>query len=182
MPQLTDVMVDLETLGTIASAVILSIGAVKFNLETGEISDEGFYTAVSIDSNLDFGRRIQSDTLRWWFKQSAAAQEVLHEPNLPLPEALESFIDWLDSDTLCMWSNGADFDLPMLAHACDQVQLPVPWKFWNNRCFRTYKNLPGAKAIAAPNTGVKHNALSDAYNQAARVCAIHAGLFKKVKA
>ncbi len=58
-----DIMLDLETLGTTADAVILSIGAVKFNLETGKIDDEGFYRSVSVESNLDLGRRISEDTL-----------------------------------------------------------------------------------------------------------------------
>lgn len=183
MPQYTDVMVDLETLGTVASAVILSIGAVKFNLETGEIADDGFYASVSIDSNLDFGRRIQEDTLLWWLKQPAAAQQVFHEEKMALPEALELFSDWVQIDNARMWSNGADFDLPMIAHAYNQVQLAAPWKFWNSRCVRTYKALPGAKNVKAGSLGVKHNALSDAYNQAQLVCAIHRELFsKKVKA
>ena len=76
-----------------------------------------------------------------------------------------------------MWSNGADFDLPMLAHAYNQVGIEVPWKFWNSRCFRTYKNLPNAKNIRVEALGVKHNALSDAYQQAQTVCAIHKALF-----
>lgn len=183
MPQYTDVMVDLETLGTVASAVILSIGAVKFNLETGEIADDGFYASVSIDSNLDFGRRIQEDTLLWWLKQPAAAQQVFHEEKMALPEALELFSDWVQTDDARMWSNGADFDLPMVAHAYNQVQMTAPWKFWNSRCVRTYKALPGAKNAKVESLGVKHNALSDAYNQAQLVCAIHRELFsKKVKA
>lgn len=176
MTKYTDVMLDLETLGTVASAVILSMGAVKFNLETGEISDDGFYTSISIDSNLDYGRRIQEDTLLWWLKQPAAAQQVFHEAKVALPEALESFSDWLQTDDHRMWSNGADFDLPMVAHAYHQTQLTVPWKFWNSRCFRTYKNLPGAKNIQVEALGVKHNALSDAYNQAQLVSAIHSTL------
>ena len=48
-----DVMVDLETLATSADAVILSIGAVRFDLETGEIDDAGFYASISVESNLD---------------------------------------------------------------------------------------------------------------------------------
>ena len=47
------IMLDHETLGTTADSVIMSIGAVKFNLETGEIEPEGFYASVSIDSNLE---------------------------------------------------------------------------------------------------------------------------------
>jgi hypothetical protein len=61
--------------------------------------------------------------------------------------------------------------------------MEVPWKFWNSRCFRTYKNLPGAKSVRAPDAGIKHNAMADALTQAQTLCAIQKALFtKKVKA
>ena len=71
-----NIMVDLETLGTSADSVILSIGAVKFDLETGEIDNRGFYASVSVESNLSFRRRVSEETLLWWLKQPAAAQQV----------------------------------------------------------------------------------------------------------
>lgn len=171
------IMLDCETLGTTASAVILSIGAVKFDLATDKIDDAGFYASIDIESNLEYGRRIQEDTLLWWLKQEAAAQQVFHEAKIALPDALTELSDWIGSDDYTVWSNGADFDLPMLAHAFSQVGIETPWKFWNSRCFRTYKNLPGAKDIRLPATGVKHNALSDAVQQAQTLQAIHAALF-----
>ena len=170
------IMIDLETLGTVASAVILSVGAVKFDLESDKIDDCGFYASASVESNLNLGRRIQEDTLLWWLKQDAAAQKVFHEAKTTLTAALSDLSDWIGSDDYTIWSNGADFDLPMLAHAYSQVGIETPWKFWNSRCFRTYKNLPGARDIRV-QAGVKHNALSDAYSQAVTVQAIHAALF-----
>ena len=171
------VMVDLETLGTVADACILSIGAVRFDLESQKIDDQGFYASISIDSNLQLKRRIQEDTLIWWLKQPADAQGVFHESKQTLEVALGEFSDWLGDDTANMWSNGADFDLPMLSHAFTQVGMETPWKFWNSNCFRTYKKLPGAKLIRAAVTGVKHNALSDAYQQAQTAQMIHNKLF-----
>ena len=178
------IMIDCETLGTTASAVVLSIGAVKFDLVSDKIDDNGFYASVSIDSNLDYGRRIQEGTLLWWLKQDISAQTVFHEEKVNLADALVDLSDWIDSDDYTVWSNGADFDIPMLTHAYSQVQVEVPWKFYNCRCYRTYKNLPGAKNIRVPPLGVKHNALSDAYQQAQTLQAIHAALFnaKKVNA
>jgi DNA polymerase III epsilon subunit-like protein len=181
--KLREIMIDNETLGTTADAVIISIGAVKFDLETGEISDEAFYRSISIDSNLEFKRRISEDTLIWWFKQDAAAQGVFHEPKEHLADVLVELSDWVGAGDHTIWSNGADFDIPMIAHAYTQCGVEIPWKFYNSRCYRTYKNLPGAKNIRVPATGVKHNALSDAYQQAQTVCEIHKQLFgKTVKA
>jgi DNA polymerase III epsilon subunit-like protein len=175
------VMVDLETLGTTADAVILSIGAVKFDLNSGKISDEGFYSSVSVESNLSWKRRISEDTLLWWFRQEAAARQVFFEPKEVLESALEQFSDWIGQDDYEVWSNGADFDLPMLSHAFAQVGIETPWKFWNSRCYRTYKTLPGAKGVKLPHVGVKHNAMADAYSQAQNVCVIHQALFGKEK-
>lgn len=171
------IMIDLETLGTVADAVILSIGAVRFDLDSAAIDDAGFYASVSIDSNLEHKRRIQEDTLIWWMKQSIAAQSVFHEPKQTLEVALTELSDWIGRPDQYVWSNGADFDLPMLAHAYAQLRMDPPWKFWNSRCFRTYKNLPGAKGVSVPSMGVKHNALSDAHHQAVTVQAIQATMF-----
>ena len=172
-----NVMIDVESLGTTADAVIMSIGAVRFDLDSEQIDDAGFYASISVDSNLALNRRISEDTLLWWLKQPSDAQQVFHESKQTLAVALTDFCDWLGDDSSYLWSNGADFDLPMVAHALTQCGMEIPWKFWNNRCFRTYKNLPGAKDVRAPNTGVKHNALSDAYSQARTAQIIHRKLF-----
>ncbi len=176
------VMVDMETLGTVSDAVILSIGAVRFDLDSDEIDDAGFYASVSIESNLALGRRIQEDTLVWWLKQPSAAQQVFHEPKQTLTSALAEFADWMPPDAM-LWSNGADFDNAMLAHAYVQQSMERPWLFWNSRCVRTYKGLPGAKNVSVPRIGTHHNALHDALYQAQLVQAIHKTLKgKKVAA
>lgn len=174
---MNDVMVDNETLAVTADAVIISIGAVKFDIETDRIDPEGFYRSISIESNLVFHRRISEDTLMWWMKQAPAAQAVFHEAKSSLEDVLVEFKDWLGPKRNAMWSNGADFDLPMLAHAYSQIGVALPWAFWDNRCFRSLKNLPGAKDIRLPAPGVKHNALSDALQQAQSAQLIYKTLF-----
>ena len=172
------VMIDLETLGTVADAAILSIGAVRFDLDSDAIDDQGFYASVSLDSNSEYKRRIQENTLIWWLRQPVEAQSVFHESKQRLPDALDGLADWMKCDKhTCVWSNGADFDLPMLAHAFASTGKDVPWEFWNSKCVRTYKNLPGAKNVKIPFDGVKHNALFDAVHQAKLVQAIQAKLF-----
>ena len=170
-------MIDLETLGTTADSVIMSLGAVKFDLESEAIDPDGFYGSISIESNMDAGRRISEDTMIWWLKQSAAAQQVFHEEKLSLSQTLEEFSDWLSHDKWVVWSNGASFDIPMLEHAYKTHGMNPPWEFWNSRCVRTYKALPGAKNIGAKDEGVAHNALNDAYKQAKTVQMIHQAVF-----
>lgn len=171
------VMLDLETLGTTADSVILSIGAVKFDLESDKFDDDGFYASVSVDSNMDAGRRISEDTLIWWMGQSKEAQAVFHEPKQTLEGALAGLIDWLVHNKRHPWSNGADFDLPMLAHAYRQAGMEAPWAFYNARCVRTYRGLPAAANM--PKLSNSHNALLDATNQVKCVQAIHAVMVGK---
>lgn len=172
-----DVMIDMETLGNTADAVILSIGAVKFNLETGEIDNQGFYASVSIDSNIELNRRVSESTMCWWMEQSKEAQAVFHEPKQGLEDALRELIDWFEHDQRRVWSNGADFDIAMLAHAFTQVGLTIPWQFWNSRCVRTYRSLPAASSM--PKLSNDHNALRDAVNQAKYVQEIYARMVSK---
>lgn len=164
------VMLDKETLGTGPDAVIMSIGAVKFDLDSDAIDDAGFYASVSIDSNLEAKRKVDESTLIWWLGQSAEAQTVFHEPKQSLKTALTDFIDWF-GDAQFIWSNGASFDIPMMVHAMSHFGMERPWAFYNERCVRTYKNLPGMKNVRVENPA-KHNALQDALAQAKLVQAI----------
>jgi len=176
------VMIDCETLATSADACIMSIGAVRFDLDSSAVDDLGFYASVSIESNLELKRRISEQTLIWWMKQGSVAQGVFHEAKQTLRTALQGLVDWIGEGEYMVWSNGADFDLPMITHAFTQLGMDIPWIYWNSRCFRTYKNLPGAKTIRVPFEGTKHNALFDAVHQAKTAQAIQAALFPPVNA
>jgi len=184
-----DIMIDLETLGTTADAAIVSIGAVRFDLDGGLVFDgseasggiaDYFYTALHVDSQ---HRHISTDTITWWMGQTVDAQSVFSDPKkCGLEPALMDLADWIKDGLFTavkptVWSNGADFDLPMLAHAYKQVGLKLPWAPYAARCYRTYKNLPDARTIKVERTGQHHNALDDAIYQARHLCAIHHTLF-----
>ena len=57
-----NVMVDLETLGNGSESVIISIGAVEFDPETGELGRE-FYKVVDAQSCVDAGLKIDASTV-----------------------------------------------------------------------------------------------------------------------
>lgn len=160
------IMLDHETLSTRSDAVIISIGAVKFDPWSGKMDNAGFYASISVESNLGAGRHISESTMKWWMEQSDEARKVFSEPKISLSEALDSFKDWIGNGKYEMWSNGADFDIPMLAHAFDTHGVPVPWEFWRSNCFRTIKKLPFAKLAPVVKNPLKHNALQDAVTQA----------------
>ena len=172
------VLIDLETLGTKADAVIISIGAVHFDLESDKMADEGFYSSVSVDSNFDYGRKVDESTLLWWLKQTPAAQVVFHEPKVHLETALNELIDWYPREAT-VWGNGPDFDVAMLEHAFAQCGLTPPWPYWGKHCLRTYRALPGAKKVPKIEPAVAHHALHDAVAEAKHAQAIYRSLFKK---
>ena len=177
-----DIMIDLETLGTTADAAILSIGAVAFDLDAGTLCVDPaatFYCVLNIDSQP--GRKITSSTLAWWMGQPPAAQAVFNEDGEHIRSVLYALGNWIVSkgEGAQVWSNGADFDLPMLAHAYASQEVPLPWAPYAARCYRTYKNLPGARAVKVEREGHHHNALYDAIYQATHLCAIHKALFTK---
>ena len=181
----TDVMIDMETLGTSPDSVILAIGACRFNAwKEDEIDDDGFYCVLDINSQTSAGRHIDENTLRWWLTQSNEAQKVFFEPNKEsLDDALQHFIDWNDKREMHPWSMGADFDLPMLGHAMHTRGFEIPWQFWNSNCVRTYKKLPGAAEVfaATERLGTHHNALHDAIHQARAVQRINKALWPNQK-
>lgn len=169
-------MVDLETLDNVASAKILSIGAVVFNSDGIILST--LYRNITIDGQED--RSISHDTLLWWFKQSDAARGAFTAP-LPagvvrhsLHGTLHALNHWLQPyKGIKMWSNGANFDLPILAHAMRQKGLAPSWDFWNERCFRTIKAQYKQSVPEPERKGEHHNALDDAKHQAHHLIAIH---------
>lgn len=161
------IMVDLETLGNGSNSVIVSIGAARF--DTTGITDE-FYTVVDPQSCADYRLRVDVSTVMWWLKQSEGARAAITKPGLSLPVALGEFSNWVGRDAQ-IWGNGATFDNVILGNAYKACSLRQPWKFTNDRCYRTLKNLY-PQIGADDRSGVYHNALDDARYQAAHAIKI----------
>jgi hypothetical protein len=171
-----NVMVDLETLGQTPGCVILSIGAVGF--DPSGLGKE-FYAVVSTADCKKAGLFTDPDTIEWWDKQSPAAQEVRRQADdrkqsMPLKTALDGFNMFLQgfAPNTKIWGNGSDFDNAILASAYRAAGRQLGWKFWNNRCFRTVKNM-APKSIEPAREGTYHHALDDAKHQALHAIAIH---------
>lgn len=162
----TQVMVDLETLGNGNKAVIIAIGAVKFDPDLKTVDPDTFYSLVDPQSCVDVGLEMDVSTVMWWLRQSDEAREALRPEDLNKPSifaALTSLMDWYGSD-LPTWGNGATFDNVILRNAYKAIRTEAPWSFWNDRCYRTIKNQhPNVKMA---RTGTHHNALDDAMSQA----------------
>lgn len=161
-------MIDLETLGNGSNSVICSIGAVEFNLQTGETGRE-FYEVVDIQSCINAGLRIDGSTVQWWLIQSEAARQEIAKKGTFLKTALLGLasaaqFDWNDVQ---VWGNGARFDLGILADAYRACGLQAPWKHYNERDVRTLVAFAPEVKKNATHAGVAHNALSDCHHQIA---------------
>lgn len=155
-------MLDLETLGNAPGSVIVSIGAVKFG--GGQILDK-FYQRINAESCVRQGLRMDTSTVLWWMKQSDEARAELNKPAEDIVDALMAFTRWVDPNTEAeIWGNGATFDNVLLAEAYVACGMRRPWKYSNDRCYRTVKALH--PHIPLSRTGTHHNALDDATSQA----------------
>ena len=164
MKQTKRVMIDLETLGRAAGCKILSIGAVVFDEDTG--LHEEFYVRVLREGQ--HGLVEDPDTVKWWSEQSEEARTAAFDApgGVVLDIALMHFTTWVRSlgADIELWGNGANFDNPILSTAYTACDLPQPWKFWNDRCYRTLKCL--FPSVALDRQGTYHHALDDAKSQA----------------
>ncbi|EJP0490821.1 3'-5' exoribonuclease [Escherichia coli] len=168
--------VDLETMGKNPDAPIISIGAIFFDPQTGDMGPE-FSKTIDIDTA---GGVIDRDTIKWWLKQSREAQSAILTDEIPLDDALLQLREFIDENSggffVQVWGNGASFDNVILRRSYVRQEIPCPWRYHNDRDVRTIVEL--GKAIdfdartAIPFEGERHNALDDARYQAKYVSAI----------
>lgn len=172
---MSDVMIDLETMGKNTNAPITQIGAVEFSRDHGAILRR-LHLFVDLQSSVDCGATMDASTVLWWLEQSDAARAGFKVPNTTLPDALLQLSAWMascgDIADRNVWGNGATFDNVILQSAYVQCDLPVPWEFWGDRCYRTLR--AENPDVPFERIGVHHNAVDDAESQARHVIAIDA--------
>lgn len=180
---MNQLMIDIETLSTSKNAAIVSIGAVFFNIETGELG-RTFYQLVSQKSCVDLGLEVNAETLAWWQKQDDEVRIALNSINgVHLAVALYNLTSFISSecgDKAVVWGNGPSFDCAILATAFNAVDMKLPWRYSNERCVRTMVELGRTLLNVDPKhekmIGTAHNALADAEHQARYVSKIYQGL------
>jgi len=163
-----DVMIDIETLSTKKNAVILTIGAIKFNRyeENKDITAmEKFYCRITQDSCLKIGMVIDEDTKKWWDIQSYESkyEALLNPDRIDINVALEKFKTFL-GNVKYVWANSPNFDCTILENAFNSCNIEIPWKFWSLRDCRTIYDL-GKVTLNTIKNDNKHDAISDCYSQ-----------------
>ncbi|HAZ3607686.1 TPA: exonuclease [Escherichia coli] len=169
-------MIDLETMGNNPDAPIISIGAIFFDPQTGDMGPE-FSKTIDLETA---GGVIDRDTIKWWLKQSREAQSAIMTDEIPLDDALLQLREFIAENSgeffVHVWGNGANFDNTILRRSYERQGIPCPWRYCNDRDVRTIVELGKAIDFDARTTipfeGERHNALDDARYQAKYVSAI----------
>ena len=169
-------MIVLETMGKNPDAPIISIGAIFFDPQTGDMGPE-FSKTIDLETA---GGVIDRDVIKRWLKQSREAQSAIMTDEIPLDDALLQLREFIDENSgeffVQVWGNGANFDNTILRRSYERQGIPCPWRYYNDRDVRTIVEL--GKAIdfdartAIPFEGERHNALDDARYQAKYVSVI----------
>ena len=171
-------MIDLETMGTNTNAPIVVIGAVFFDPQTGEIGPV-FYIVISLTDAMNTGAVPDGGTIEWWLKQSSEARAAILTDQVKLKDALSRFREFIneysDEKLVQVWGNGATFDNAILRTSYERLNIPCPWRYYNDRDVRTIvelgKTIDFDARTVIPFEGVRHNALDDARHQAKYVTA-----------
>lgn len=172
-----DVMVDLETLGTDTDTQVLSIGAVRFRLDTLDDiesildEDRNFYVRLDEDDQASKGRSSDPATIEWWNKQSAGARSVFDEEREDTTRALKRFLKFCKGAKR-IWGNGNMFDNAIVRDLCSDYDLKYPVPFYRDLDVRTLTYLWNLVTNWVSNgkrptiqLGEEHNALDDARRQ-----------------
>lgn len=179
MSKRNHVMFDMETLAKGYDAVIVTLGAIKFD-PFGDDRDKAtrtnpmYYGRYEIGLQEEKGRVICEDTMKWWSRQDKAAQDEAFgdgDDRVELDQGLEDFNKFFNGVQTgakaapkgrFIWGHGSMFDVRNMEHAYRQFDVAVPWHYPSVRDTRTLFDL-GVSADMPK--GEHHHALADAMRQ-----------------
>lgn len=154
-----------------------------------EVSDMNlyppFYETIDATSCAMAGLAFDMETVKFWSEMPDASKSaILDSLHVSIRQALEDFVAYLENlkmphqaDELIIWTQGSDFDIPILKNAMYKVlgltPETLPWKHRNIRDARTF--MLESLSLVYPDTPVnelygkllpydeltKHNSLHD---------------------
>ncbi|KAL2062440.1 hypothetical protein VTL71DRAFT_6706 [Oculimacula yallundae] len=186
-----NIMLDLECTGILPNPCILQIGAVHFDLDTGEEYSH-FCTPVSLKSCEDVHLESTEETLRWLLQNSPQVLTASKTSEVSISQALFRFNIFLrnairktrqqleetgrlyasDKSEPMIWGNGAVADniwINSAYTACDMADRK-PWTYKNDMCVRTLVRTANdmlGRDFAKEERfqGTRHDALDDCRHQ-----------------
>lgn len=158
-----DVMIDIETMGTRSTSMIVQIGACYFDRATGEIGEK---FKVNIHHN-DDKFTVDWDTISWWMSQSDMARSsIIHGESCDMALAVVKLKAFLQNATY-VWSH-ATFDIPIILNAFSKCNEKFPVHYTKCRDIRTLVDIKNNNQKSTiPRAGTYHDALDDCLYQVA---------------
>lgn len=170
----TDVMIDIETLGTSPGAPIMEIGAVVFNANTDFISKKyTFRSTLDSEAQIRDGFISRKDTIDWWQRTNPSLYKGLRSSSKDYKKVAEDFEKWfkkIDSkySPVRLWGNSARFDIGILEAFYKKIRgnsFEPFWSSWNERCVRTIFNIDSGVRPTIKFEGTPHDPIDDATHQ-----------------
>ena len=162
----THAMIDIETLGTKPNAVILSVGAIKFDPFNSNEPHDGKHWRLDVDAQTEIDREVNEDTLAWWAKQDPEIQEDAfgESGRTDVYQFMKELNGWL-TGCEAVWCQGPQFDMVILENLFRDFDMHMNWFFWQvSDCRTLFKMMP-----KDPRKDIQedlHDALADAHWQA----------------
>lgn len=155
--------IDVECLGTDATAVLLSVAAV--NIDAVGSTDPDDYFEYVFDPRAQRGRTLDADTVMWWFTQPDATRAAVRKPgtmaHLGVEYGLRTLRDFLaNADEVYQWGT---LDADILNHALRGAIGGGPHDTYvvHYRKVRDARSIFAHLGAARPDTS-GHTALGDA--------------------
>ncbi len=155
-------MIDIETMGTRSTSMIVQIGACYFDRVTGEIGEE---FKVNINHS-DDRFTVDWSTISWWLERDEEARKSILGNSVSIEQAVIDLKIFLMNATY-IWSH-ATFDIPILLNAFDECGIKFPIHYTKMRDIRTLIDIKNDNQKSTlTRTGTHHDALDDCRFQVA---------------
>lgn len=141
-------ILDIETLDTRSSTIVLSAAILYFDTENKytfeEYLEKTCFVKFDVKEQKTIGRTISSDTVEWWKKQSKEAQKISLLPSEKDVSAemgikkLQQYIrDNSKEKEELVWIRGT-IDQMALDHLCMDIKMDKLFPYWAYRDVRTF--------------------------------------------
>ena len=167
-------MIDIETLDTRPSAVVLSVAVLMFD-PLSRKQEEMFSANIDVGTQIALeGRTMSIDTVKWWMQQGydARVKAFASPVSVDLRDAQETLAGIIKRpDVEAIWANDPDFDCTILR---DLMGYDFKWPFYKHRSMRTIKALfPAAYEAEGYGEFVAHDPMEDCKKQAWHVMNVY---------
>ena len=193
-----DIMLDIETLGVERNSIILSVGAVAFNIRETDPDKTIIDTYQAFIDPMDCEKKgliCNVSTVLWWFDCNPEARsKIIDGPNVSLKACLNGLNDFFRAGTITpisgqysslrVWANSPSFDCAILANAYSVCAMKKPWAYTEERDVRTLVSLGkimgfDLEHVDSEEEYIRHDSLDDAISQSLKVSRLYNLLSQK---